>query len=272
MQDRAQLSRGRMDHVWALNARIASGNATSWLIIAVATLLVASALAIGFLLQSFAGYGAALAVPQGTGPHIVLVSLLSAVASVLALSLLLKFALVSAAKFPEGKAKALALVRVQHLLSVLTLCAFAALYCFVFLGQIFLSTEMSWPETQIMFVQRLVDWPLLLIFAPIAEELFFRGWLWRSLSRRISIPYTALVVGLLWLIPHLFVDIRYLWTVPVAAMLSFARFWGRSVYASIMVHMSYNFVVVTFPVYLSIKIHEKPLSELFALLTCRNCT
>jgi membrane protease YdiL (CAAX protease family) len=84
---------------------------------------------------------------------------------------------------------------------------------------------------------------VVLVLAPVAEELFFRGWLWNALSKHWGALLTASVTGFLWLFVHLeqgiFMPAALL---PIAVILALARHFGRSVYASIAVHATLNLV------------------------------
>ena len=80
------------------------------------------------------------------------------------------------------------------------------------------------------------------IGAPVAEELFFRGWLWAGLRRRWGAWRTGGATGLLFLLVHgLGGEWRQLAAlVPVVVLLSLARELGESVRASLMVHVVNN--------------------------------
>ncbi len=80
------------------------------------------------------------------------------------------------------------------------------------------------------------------IGAPVAEELFFRGWLWAGLRRRWGAWRTGGATGLLFLLVHgLGGEWRQLAAlVPVVVLLSLARELGGSVRASLMVHAANN--------------------------------
>lgn len=80
------------------------------------------------------------------------------------------------------------------------------------------------------------------IGAPVAEELFFRGWPWAGLRRRWGAWRTGGATGLLFLLVHgLGCEWRQLAApVPVVVLLSLARELGGSVRASLMVHAVNN--------------------------------
>jgi len=78
---------------------------------------------------------------------------------------------------------------------------------------------------------------LTLAVAPVAEEFFFRGWLWTALRRCWSVWPTALCTAGLWLGIHaLDGPVRALILLPTAILLSLARHYGGSVRASLLVH------------------------------------
>ncbi len=77
--------------------------------------------------------------------------------------------------------------------------------------------------------------------APVAEELFFRGWLWTALRRSWGVWPTALCTAGLWLGIHA-IDgpVRALILLPTAILLCLARHYGGSVRASLLVHLVNN--------------------------------
>ncbi len=81
--------------------------------------------------------------------------------------------------------------------------------------------------------------------APVAEELFFCGWLWTALRRCWGVWPTALCTASLWLGIHA-IDgpVRALILLPTAILLCLARHYGGSVRASLLVHVSNNATAV----------------------------
>lgn len=77
--------------------------------------------------------------------------------------------------------------------------------------------------------------------APVAEELFFRGWLWTALRRSWGVWPTAFCTAGLWLGIHA-IDgpVRALILLPTAILLCLARHYGGSVRASLLVHVINN--------------------------------
>jgi membrane protease YdiL (CAAX protease family) len=82
---------------------------------------------------------------------------------------------------------------------------------------------------------------LVIVIAPVCEELFFRGWLWTGLQRVWSIGPVMVVTATLWLAMHLADGIyRPLFLVPAAIFLTSIRAIAGSVRASIAAHMLNN--------------------------------
>ncbi len=80
-----------------------------------------------------------------------------------------------------------------------------------------------------------------IIVAPVAEELFFRGWLWEELRRSWGRPAVALATGLLFLLAHgMGGFVILVCAVPGAVGLSFVRAMDGSVRASLLCHVLYN--------------------------------
>jgi hypothetical protein len=85
---------------------------------------------------------------------------------------------------------------------------------------------------------------VVVVLAPIGEELFFRGWLWTGLRRRWDALPTALVTATFWLVLHLDRGVATaVALLPLAIILSLARQIGNSVRASIPLHAVYNLAV-----------------------------
>ena len=83
---------------------------------------------------------------------------------------------------------------------------------------------------------------LVVVLAPVSEELFFRGWLWEALRRRgHSVATTAGLTVLPWLLLH-GIDSpgRILFLIPAAVVFSLARQQGHGVLASLAVHVTNN--------------------------------
>jgi len=87
---------------------------------------------------------------------------------------------------------------------------------------------------------------LVVILAPVAEELFFRGWLWEALRRRgQTVPITACLTAIPWLLLHgIESPWRILFLIPAAVIFAFARQLGGGVLASLTVHVTNNLAIV----------------------------
>lgn len=82
---------------------------------------------------------------------------------------------------------------------------------------------------------------LIVVLAPLGEELFFRGWLWTGLRRVWSPVAVSCVTGGLWLLLHLGNGLLYpLFLMPAAIMFSIIRHVGGSVRATIVAHVTNN--------------------------------
>jgi membrane protease YdiL (CAAX protease family) len=87
-----------------------------------------------------------------------------------------------------------------------------------------------------------------LLLGPLAEELYFRGWLWTGLRKHCGVLPTATLTGTAWLALHFTVATNAPpRLVPVAVILSIVRHFGGSVRASIALHILYNCIIVTLP-------------------------
>lgn len=83
------------------------------------------------------------------------------------------------------------------------------------------------------------------LIAPVAEELFFRGWLWTALRKSWSPALTLCCTSGLWLSLHVMDGLwRPLMLLPMGILLGLARHYGDSVRASLALHLMNNGLVV----------------------------
>jgi membrane protease YdiL (CAAX protease family) len=83
------------------------------------------------------------------------------------------------------------------------------------------------------------------VLAPLAEELWFRGWLWTGLRRSWGVPTTAVATGLFFMLAHTGSGwAKPLLTLPSVVLLSALRHFGGSTRASIAAHMVNNTLAV----------------------------
>jgi membrane protease YdiL (CAAX protease family) len=87
---------------------------------------------------------------------------------------------------------------------------------------------------------------LIVLLAPVSEELFFRGWLWEALRRRgHAVVMTACLTAIPWLLLHgIDAPGRILFLIPASVIFSVARHMGGGVRASLGVHMTNNMTAV----------------------------
>jgi len=87
---------------------------------------------------------------------------------------------------------------------------------------------------------------LVMVVAPVAEEFFFRGWLWEASRRRgHSVVVTATLTAIPWLLLHgVEAPGRILFILPAAVIFSTARHLGGGVLASLTVHLTNNLGVL----------------------------
>jgi membrane protease YdiL (CAAX protease family) len=88
----------------------------------------------------------------------------------------------------------------------------------------------------------------LVVIAPLAEEGLCRGWLWTGLQKRWGPLTTILVTSVFWLACHAgIVPAKLIALIPIAFVLGFARHFGQSVRAPILLHSVYNFADIGIP-------------------------
>ena len=89
----------------------------------------------------------------------------------------------------------------------------------------------------------LFDSLIVVVLAPLSEELFFRGWLWTGLRKHWGVLPTGLMTAVMWLMPHLDRGIYVVLLLFPALILTIAREVGKSVRATIFIHAIYNLAV-----------------------------
>jgi membrane protease YdiL (CAAX protease family) len=108
-------------------------------------------------------------------------------------------------------------------------------------------TSLPMPDTSGLGIGAYAAWVGLVVVvgAPLSEELFFRGWLWVGLSRWWGVGVVGPATGMLWLLAHVSDGgwRRVLALVPAMVLVTVARAVGGSVRASIPVHMANNAVL-----------------------------
>ncbi|WP_029005430.1 CPBP family intramembrane glutamic endopeptidase [Azorhizobium doebereinerae] len=81
----------------------------------------------------------------------------------------------------------------------------------------------------------------IVVFGPMAEEMFCRGWIWVELRRSWSVPAVMLATAVPFLVLHGPLSSHaVLGTLPIAVALTLVRHVGGSVRAPILCHMAYN--------------------------------
>ena len=115
-----------------------------------------------------------------------------------------------------------------------------------FILPIWIDKEMPDFMMNIKYPSDLSKWLLVLgvaFFAPILEELIFRGFLLKSLAHSFLGVYGAIVVtSLVWAIIHFQYEWIYLVLIfLIGLVLGFARFYTNSIYIPMMMHVLFNF-------------------------------
>lgn len=134
------------------------------------------------------------------------------------------------------------------LLMVVWVLCYIAIIIHVRPVAVFISRDV--PHTPVLTMEggaalNVVRMLLIAVLAPVAEELFFRGWLWTALRRSWGALPTALWTGGIWLCLHALEGaVRVPILVPAAVLLSLARHYGGSVRASLPVHFANNAAAV----------------------------
>ena len=92
---------------------------------------------------------------------------------------------------------------------------------------------------------QLATWFVMVALAPVAEELFFRGWLWTGLRRRWGLVGVVVGTSAPWLVMHMPDGaLRPLFLLPAALLFSLAREYCGGVWASLTLHLVNNAVSV----------------------------
>ncbi len=84
------------------------------------------------------------------------------------------------------------------------------------------------------------------ILAPVAEELFFRGWIWTELRRTWAVPWVMLATAVPFVLAHGLVRPSSIIAIlPATLVLTLARQVGGGVRASMLCHILYNAGICT---------------------------
>ena len=88
---------------------------------------------------------------------------------------------------------------------------------------------------------------VVVVLAPVCEELLFRGAMFSALLRRWGIRTAAIVPSLIWAIIH----IQYEWWFVASiagsgVLLALVRWKGGSIYLPIALHAAYNLLVTLY--------------------------
>jgi membrane protease YdiL (CAAX protease family) len=120
----------------------------------------------------------------------------------------------------------------------IVLVAYAALIDFAIYQN---RPEIFFQSSSVALWLTLTDGLTAIILAPLAEELFFRGWLWTGLWKRWGPWLTSLITAAIWLALHLERGVGYVMLLLLPAIiLTAARQVGRSVRVTIPMHAIYN--------------------------------
>jgi membrane protease YdiL (CAAX protease family) len=93
---------------------------------------------------------------------------------------------------------------------------------------------------------------VVVVAAPLGEELFFRGWLWSALRRHWGELPTALVTGGLWYLGHFGHGLLYMALLaPAIIIITAVRYISGSLRASLLAHAIYNFFCTLVWLYLA---------------------
>jgi membrane protease YdiL (CAAX protease family) len=89
---------------------------------------------------------------------------------------------------------------------------------------------------------------VLVVLAPLSEELTFRGWLWTGLRRHWSPFVTTGVTALFWAVMHLPKGLWYVaLLLPMGLLLGFVRAQTQSVRGPLILHMTFNLAAIYMP-------------------------
>jgi len=87
-----------------------------------------------------------------------------------------------------------------------------------------------------------VTGPVIFLVAPVAEEIFFRGFLYRAVRRRFSVPWSVVISAAVFAIAHI-----YLLSIPVifvdGVILALLFEWRQSLATSIAAHAANNLLI-----------------------------
>lgn len=100
----------------------------------------------------------------------------------------------------------------------------------------------SWDKANLSFAPQVVLFISTAVLTPVWEELFFRGFVWNWLSRRLSIVMTAVVSALIFAVFHS-VPVLLPYMLTLGLGLGYLRWFHRSIWGNLVFHLVLNTVV-----------------------------
>ena len=95
------------------------------------------------------------------------------------------------------------------------------------------------------FLELLLLFSLATLWAPIVEELVFRGGMYRHLRARFRVVFSAIVVGLVFTLVHAYGPTAVPVLTALAVTFALLREWRNSIIASMTAHFIHNSLVLT---------------------------
>lgn len=243
---------GNQTYSWELPTRPDMRNAgplsgvrqgTAWGLISTAARFMVGALLLSFMIGILAGLAQSIwKLPQTDNFDLQLkIAAISTVETILLLAAIAAGRIVGAGSIKTGLGNKAVSKPLLMILLAIVLVAYEALatYLLFKLRPDLLLLEQypsASPLLQLMFLLLAVG------LAPVAEELFFRGWLWTGLRRQWNVLPAALLTSGFWLAMHFDRGWLVIGLVPGAIILSMAREIAGSVRAPIAIHSINNLV------------------------------
>lgn len=109
-------------------------------------------------------------------------------------------------------------------------------------GQNPADSSSGWDKENLSFAPQVVLFISTAVLTPVWEELFFRGFVWNWLSRRLSIVMTAVVSALIFAVCH-GVPVLLPYMVTLGLGLGYLRWFHRSIWGNLVFHLVLNTMV-----------------------------
>ncbi len=115
-------------------------------------------------------------------------------------------------------------------------------------------TDMAWWPPRIIYPTLLISFTL----APVAEEVFFRGFLYNAFRRRMPTIAAVFAQSLIFGFCHFFGTVHAIYSVALGMLFTFVYEWRKTLVSPILLHAGINFLFAINMLGMMIQIADRP--------------